>query len=385
MNNIYWSTASIIFYVMLALLGMFCMSKLKDESRQTTFKNLFLNPHFLLWWGAWTIIATWRLVTYGIGGMDAIGYVHTFENSLTPNLLDDHSTSDLLFFEIVRTIRRFTSDYHIYFLCIYGSMLAMYIYFLKHFSESRYSVVPYFLTFYLYLRSFNTLRSNFAIAIILMSLVAFSEKEYRKAYLFAIASVLIHKAAAVYALVLPFVHFFTKRRINYYYLVVFVVISAVGARIFQSWFLNFVADVDLGGAYKSYASSSLEGNHSFMYVDSFGQWLLAFLLWKYKNMFSRESVSNPKVRILWLAAVFDITMVPFSSILGIWRAYEFLYLSRLILLGLILSFVLKSKSNSIKILVRSMVFLFLLMWMIYRISRTYEDSALMPYIFEPFI
>lgn len=385
MYNTQWNSISIFFYVLLALIGMCCMHRIKKDSGFSNFKRLFANPFFLLWWGIWTIAAAYRLVGYGIGGTDASGYIDFFQNCLRPNYLDDHSTGDFLFLYITKFFRCMSEDYHVYFIFMYGFMLAVYIYFLKFFTESKYSVVPYFLTFYLFLRSFNTLRSNFAIAVILLSLVAFSRKEYRKAYIIAIGSVLIHKAAFIYAAVLPFVHIFRKRRINYYNLIIFAVLSTIVARIFQQWFIGFADNVELGGAYKAYASRSLEEDHSFLYVDSLGQWLLAFLLWKFRKVFIFESQNNPKMQLLWLASVFDIMMVPFSSILGIWRAYEFLYLVRLSMLSFLIWYVLRNKNRGVRYIVQFGTLVFFISWMVYRISRTYEDSALLPYVFEPFM
>lgn len=384
MYNPQWSDISIAFYVLLALQGMFCMSHLKNDNENMRFKELFVNPYFLFWWTTWTIVAVYRLVGYGIGGADAIGYVESFENCLNPYKIDEHLSSDIGFYGLTKLVRFVTDDYHIYFGVMYGSMLAMYIYFLKYFSERHYTVIPYFLTFYLYLRSFNTLRSNVAIAFILVSIVAFSKKEYRKAYIMVFVSMLVHKASFIYALVLPFVHLFWSKKIRVHYLVTFVVFSALLARIFQHWFIGFADDVDLGGAYKSYASNSLNG-HSFVYVDSFGQWLLAALLILNFKKLGVLVECSPKTRVLWLASIFDVIMVPFSSIMGIWRAYEFLYLVRLSMYSMLLWMFFKKSNIGMRNVINLLVLLFLIVWMIYRISRTYEDSSLLPYVFAPLI
>ena len=185
-------------------------------------------------------------------------------------------------------------------------------------------------------------------------------------------------------MVLPFVHIFLNRSMRIQYVAIIVIASALFARIFQNWFLGFADTVDLGGAYKHYAAKSLEG-HSFFYVDSFGQWLLALCLVFKNKAIGKVTKHNMNLRILWLASVFDIIVLPFSSILGVWRGYEFLYLVRLSMYAFLMALLLKDAKPSTKQMVQIITLLILVCWMTYRVSRTFEDSALLPYIFEPFM
>ena len=60
-------------------------------------------------------------------------------------------------------------------------------------------------------------------------------------------------------MVLPFVQIFQKKKLTVPIIIVFIAISSVVATFLQTFFLANFADVDLGGAYQSYAGSSLEG------------------------------------------------------------------------------------------------------------------------------
>lgn len=272
-------------------------------------------------------------------------------------------------------------------LTVYGFMAWSYFYFCYRFAPQKTSSIAYFLLFFLYLRSFSSLRSNFCISFIMLGLVALQSLKNYKVYLITFSSVLIHKAGLIFAMVLPFVQIFKKKKLTVPIIIIFIVISSIVATFLQTFFLTNFADVDLGGAYQSYAGSSLEGGG---FLDK--AWKIAFeqmalgvmMLINIKKLRTRWSAfdedDKKKIDIIYLICVFDFMLIPVNYIMGIWRGYEFLYAARLVMWGEVIA--VSTKSNSI---LRYFYFMAFVAWLIFRMDRTYEDSCLMPYIFEPFL
>ena len=262
-----------------------------------------------------------------------------------------------------------------------------YFYFCYRFAPKKTSSIAYFLLFFLFLRSFNTLRSNFGISFILLGLVALQSLKNYKVYLITFSSVLIHKAGLIFAMVLPFVQIFKKKKLTVPIIIIFIAISSIVATFLQTFFLTNFADVDLGGAYQSYAGSSLEGG-GFLgkaWKIAFEQMALGvMMLINIKRLRTRWSAfdeeDKKKIDIIYLICVFDFMLIPVNYIMGIWRGYEFLYAARLVMWGEVIA--VSAKSNSI---LRCFYFMVFVAWFIFRMDRTYEDSCLMPYIFEPFL
>lgn len=79
---------------MQSILGMFCFNFIcRNPSYGGNFR-IICKPYSLCLVFLWTFMASYRLVGWGIGGMDAINYVNDFNNCLNTSLLSDHATSD---------------------------------------------------------------------------------------------------------------------------------------------------------------------------------------------------------------------------------------------------------------------------------------------------
>ena len=385
MMRVYWDNLSMLFYILMGIVGMISLrSALKYKEIYKSKSLLYLTFGIIIW----TIFASFRLVMNNIGGSDAISYIGYFNKCLSGAKVFPYSEHmDFLMGVIIKTIRFFTSSHYVFFIIVYGFMAWSYFYFCYRFAPKKTSSIAYFLLFFLYLRSFNTLRSNFCISFILLGLVALQSLKNYKVYLVTFSSVLIHKAGLVFAMVLPFVQIFRKKKLTVPIIIVFIAISSSVATFLQTFFLNTFADVDLGGAYQSYASSSLEGNG---FLDN--AWKIAFeqmalgvmMLVNIKKLRTRWSAfdeeDKKKIDIIYLICVFDFMLIPVNYIMGIWRGYEFLYAARLVMWGEVIA--VSAKSNSI---LRYFYFVVFVTWLIFRLDRTYEDSCLMPYIFEPFL
>ena len=214
MYSTYWDYTSYLLYLAQALVGMFCLKNISTSDATYKKKNNLAKTYILLI-GVWTFFATFRLVTWGTGGMDAMNYISFFENSWgTFDEIQEHTASDVVFLWINRGIRLIASDYHVYFAIVYGFITYSIIQFTQRFCHKNFSFIPLLLAFYLFLRGYNTLRSNLAIAFILLGLIGIADKKYRWAYFCMVCSALTHKAGVLFAMSIPFLHFVLVRRVK---------------------------------------------------------------------------------------------------------------------------------------------------------------------------
>lgn len=388
MLGFYWSLSTLFFYLFLAFLGMWCMNFIKKDSQTFSFKNCLTNKYVLLWLFIWTFFAAFRHVSFYIGGADAKSYIGFFEkcNNVYYDAWMLHAGHDVLFKWINKIIRFITDDYHAYFLIVYGFMTFASIAFAQRFSRKEFNIAPYLLVFYLYLRSYNTLRTNLAIAFILIGLIYFADKKITKAYLWTFASVLIHKASLLYALALIFIHVFQKRRLTLKVASIMILCSVIAASLFQDWFTMFAGDVDLGGSYASYAvMTESEGFLTNFWKIAFEQIILGLFMalnsTKIKNYINSLAERNT-LNVLWHLCIFDMITIPVTFYLNIWRGYEYLYIPRIVMWGLILYLYTYKRPKYVRIIYTGLYIILFTAWMSFRIERTYEDSALMPYIFD---
>lgn len=381
----YWDNLSMFLYVVMGLVSMISLKCALDYKETDRKKSIVSLAYGII---IWTLFASFRLVARGIGGSDAINYIGYFDKCLSGAKVFPYSDHmDFLMGAIIKAIRFCTSSHYVFFLVLYGFMAWSYFYFCYRYAPKKTSSIAYFLLFFLYLRSFCSLRSNFCISIILLGLVALQSLKHYKVYLITFSSVLIHKAGLVFAMVLPFVQIFKKKKLTIPIVIVFIAISSEVATFLQTFFLTYFANVELGGAYQSYASRSLEGGG---FLEN--AWKIAFeqmalgvmMLINIKKLRTRWSAfdkeDKKKIDIIYLICVFDLMLIPVNYIMGIWRGYEFLYAARLVMWGEVIA--VSAKSNSI---LRYLYFVVFVAWLIFRMDRTYEDSCLMPYIFEPFL
>lgn len=391
MLHAHWSLATLILYLFLGFWGMLCIytynrnvlrgMHLKNASRRYYFAFVFI----------WTFFAVFRYVTYDIGGADAIDYIEFFKLSLKDSVQYLHGSEDYAFLYLNKVIRYFTDDYHWFFAVVYGLIAFVYAIFVRRFSNPKFCVVPFVLLFYVYLRSYNTLRSNLTSAVILMGLIFIADRKYYRAYIFLILSALIHKAGLLFAMAIPFCHYFKQREFKVKYAFLFTGVLIVCASIIRIFLMNFFSDLGLEGAYESYLRESEENSIFASATEFFGQWTLwAVLILQHNKITTfisstKSDYEKSMYKILYVLCFYDLILMPFNTLMGIWRGYEFFYPARLCMWSMLIYLWSRNKGSGIRFFIRIGFLLFFVSWMIFRISRTYESSSLMPYIFGPFI
>ena len=391
MQKVYWDLPSLFLYLFLSFVGYFCLRAIVEKANGKNVLTILTSKQSMCMIIIWTFFATFRLCNGYIGGSDSMGYIDFFEHCNDPGFAEtttDHSVLDPAFFCINKVIRFISSDYHIYFAIIYSFMASSIILFTKKYCAIGYSYVSFVLAFFLYLRSFSSIRSNLGLSFILIALYYLSDKRYKKSYLWAMCAVLTHKIFFLIALVVPFCHIFQKKDLKLVHVILLLVISVGFGIMFQDLFILYTSLNDMGGAYGAYAAKAKE-SATLWYVPNYEMYALSLLILvfykridrqidTYKQLKKTEGVFN--LKILRLICVFDILTLPVNLLLGNWRAYELLYIPRMCMWCYIVSFLGLKINNKKQINV--IFFIVLIAWIILRLYKTYEDTRLMPYAFD---
>lgn len=384
----YWSTSSMVLYIIMGLVSMSAVSYVKKREYNQGIIQGIINRATVAWILIWEFVTVFRKVDYGFGGSDAIQYVLYFKDCLKPNLHTLYAEHlDVGFQLLTKFIRYFTSDYRIYFALIYGIIIVAYIVFINEFTPTNIYYEPMILIFFVYLRGFTSVRTNLSVGFLLLALVALYRNKRIWSCIWLILCLGMH---IVSFLVVPFFAFYflyKNKRLKTWQWITLYAAVLVGARIVQ----NFLSKMtSLRGAYAYYATANM--NTSFFdngWKIAFGQLLLLAFFFIFQKRIN-ENVSNynelnrKRYQYIYLMCVYDFLMIPVNFILGIWRGYEYFYIPRMILWGIVLkniSYYLTPRSRKIFRIVSLTLFI---IWMIFRVYNTYEDSLLMPYIFEIF-
>lgn len=391
----HWSFLSMLFYELLALFGFICFyfGRRIQSTHPSFAKNPMKTPSYIIWIVVWTIFATFRYVGNGIGGTDAAGYIMFFEdcNSNIYSSWMEHVGDDLFFKYFNKTLRYLFSDYHVYFAIIYGIMTAIMVNFIDYFCpKNKYSTIPAILIFHIYLRGFNTIRSNFAFCLLLAAIIMMAKQKYRWMIGLTIASVLTHKSMVIFAMFIPFYYVFTKRYVlNVKNAILLLILSAGLAGTVQSYATLFLSEAEFEGAYSYYANRSGETNFTDNYWKiAFEQIVLGMMMLLFnssykKYMMNSDSNTQERVQLIWLLCVFDILLIPVCFILSIWRAPEFFHMARTVMWCVI--FWILFKKYKMGVVEKLLLSLLLFAWIYNRVEHTWADSGLMPYIFEPYM
>ena len=369
------------------------MYKVKIASSHDRHYSQFINIYVLSYIFILTILAAYRLVDHGIGGTDAYGYKFFFEKcneSLYSNF-GWFLHQDVLFRYFTKFLRLFTSDHHFYFFVMYGFMVVAYLLFIIAFCPKRSNYIPCLLLIFLYWRGFNTLRSNIAIAVMMIALILLYRKKTKMALGVAVSSFFVHKMAAIYLLFFPFYFLFTRIKLTKFRFVLVMLLVLLSGSLIQRFFLNYFADEELNGAYVSYATRSIYSSFwDNTWKIAFEQMALGAMMWIYYRKIQRHILLLNKhdarrLQLVWMMCLFDMMTIPINYTMGVWRGYEFFYLPRIIMWCEILYLFNFSRNKKERYLLNVLFLCAFIAWMVFRFYNMWAQSCLMPYIFEPFL
>lgn len=345
----------------------------------------------MIWIFSWSMLAALRYINdMGVGGSDAYMYMTFFKSCSSFWKMINAAHFDIGFKLFTFIVRLFTDNYHIYaFICAF-ILVGSYAIVVQRLCPSDINTIPLVLIFYLFLRGFTTYRTNLSVAFFLIGIVCLYEKKYVRSLLLMVISVLFHKSSIIYALIVPFMIIYNKRKLSVKESVALVCLGCVLGRIIQTVMLGAFGTA-LGDAYQSYASRSV-GKSFFdgFWKIAFEQMILSVPMLIYRTKINRiwpsnELESRDKIKFVWNVCIFDFIMIPTTYTISLWRGYEYLYIFRLIMWGTLLEIFLKRFSYQSKVLIKIVALSIFLIWFVWRVCKTYEPSGLLPYVYCYFI
>lgn len=388
----HYDNFSMLLYVMLGLLSMWAVKKAKILEIKTVRIQPVTCKYYVVWFVVWVIIAVFREVAYKIGGTDALNYIGFFDRCMHPNVESfySHFYDDVFYLWVNQLSHVIYPDYHVFFFVAYGFFILSFVYFCIYFVPKRTDFAPFVLLFYLFLRSFNTIRSNFAISVLMVACVFLLRRKYVVAFAIAVASVLFHKSSALFAMVIPFCWYFRERMVSLKLALCLEILSMAAVPALQIFAIDFIISQEIDGAYSSYIKGGM-GNSFWVagWTIAFEQMLLGvFMLVNYRRI-KRDEKNNDaldisRIRMLWNICVFDMLLIPINFGLHIWRGYEYFYVARLALWGYLLYLWLTRCDRRMKTFFKHLLVLAFIAWMVFRVYNTWEPSGLMPYVFDLF-
>ena len=385
-----WSTPTMLLYIVMGLIGALCIKYNSDSLKYKKLSRKCISAPYIFLFFTWEAFAVFRLVRYPIGGADAAAYARYFVNCFHP--VGDWETNHIaiMYRWLNQCVRIFTDDYHVMFFLIYAIIVASYIAFIEEFRISEMSCIPFVILVYIYIRGFNTIRTNLGVACVLFSLIAMHRKRNKIAFVFAIISALFQVASLLYAAVVLFYYLNKEKNVRIRSCVIGLFFASFAARLGQYIVLNYQLPFLENGAYRWYASTSsgqsFFGNY---WKISFPQIVMGgvyFALYK-RLQIAKEGMKpcdRDKVQFVEWVIIFDVLTIPVTFVLGIWRGYEYLYIARLMMWAYLIPIIMRCFTKQSRKYIHIGLFIMFVGWMIFRQYNTWEDSGLMPYIFEPF-
>ena len=381
--NARWDWVSVIIYCLISFICVYCIKKANHKNIKQ--KQIY----YSIWLFIWVIFASFRYYDYHIGGTDTLNYVEFFENINSGYLRPYFQHYNIGYWVFNRIIRFFTSNVRIYFIILYSIITISYVIFIDELIPENTYYAPYFLVFFLYLRSFNTFRTNLSVALLLFSLIEAKHNKKILSILLMIISCSIHVSSILYAPVIFFYWIYKKRQINIkeslIFAVIFYFVGLIGRTL-----LPVIFDSSLD-AYASYSMRNVGVSFfSNFWKIVFGQLVLLIFIIIFNQTINQSiEKEDPQTQnnllFVKILCIYDLILIPTSFLLGFWRAPEYLYLARIIMWGYllrILSYKYFTLNSQIYIIYIS--YIIYIFWFINRLGATWEDSGLLPYIFFPF-
>ena len=388
-----WDWMSMLLYIFMGIVGALCIRYVNEKSggnRVSIHKQSIIA--YMIWLITWIVFATWRYVAREIGGMDASSYIQYFNVCLNPGDYWFAEHVDVLYRIVNKGVRLFFDDYHALFFILYGFIILSYICFTETFRFKGMNYAPMILIVYVFIRGFNTLRTNLGVSCILFSIVFLNKNKTFLAIIFAVFSVLFQVASLIYAGYLLFYYLYKKRKIGIIKCIIWIFVASFAGRFGQYIIANYDIPFLSHGSYKWYAVYSQEGQTFFtnFWKIAFSQMLLGLsilLLWKplCADIQKRNRKDKKKLKLLITLCAYDLILIPITYILNVWRGYEYLYIVRLFMWSEILCVIKCRSSKDVRMIMNIGFVMLFLIWMVFRQYNTWEDSGLMPYVFEPLL
>lgn len=375
-----WSIETLIFYIGLSMIIalLFKIAIQKKENKN----NLYILIYIILF-GLLNFIAVFRYIDVKIGGTDAIAYIKLFnEATLVPfNLIKIITLNgkEYLFYNMFYIFRIFTIDYHYVFFLIYSIIILAYIVFItKNFKTTKRYIVL-MLMILPYLNSFNVIRNSFAGAIGLIALNKLKDNKKVTFYILSIIATLIHYTAIILIVFEIYNSFFKKKILkkskNIKVIYALIIILEL---ILYPVLINYLAN----SGYSTYLGLqySLLG-----YIPI----LILFIATEITKKDLTKRIEEDENIIFYNAFIFYCLLLPILiPFNGPSRLNIYFEIPRFIIWGYVLDIFqnrIKQFKGRSEYIYNFILTAIIIMWIIFRIFRTWEAAGIMPYYNEIFM
>lgn len=395
----YTGQADVVTYLIYIFMGLFCWFSVKVflrtgarsvqkdgllavGSREDRIEHYLAAGLFVL---VLALFAALRKVGSDLGGSDAAAYEDYFKHatSFAYHRENPYNISEPVFFLYNFLFRKLTGNVRVFFFFTYAFIAASYLLFIRAYAKDTEVASPYLLLVFLYLKAFCTLRTSFSVACFLIALVVFKKHKLLSTPLFFIP-VFIHRMSLLYA-ILPifywFYRFVNKRTTVLERFLVYascLVCSVAGSILLREFILRFNVISGLDASYiESSGGLSLLGRYP-MYFSFI---LLIILLRIYIPLsFSKQKSCALIDDDLFFLFVFDVIVFPASLIFGMWRANEYLYVSRLALWSVSFPLLVNLSFGKYKRILYPLFSAAFVLWLGFRLFSEWEALKIMPYL-----
>ena len=385
----YFDIWTVIFYVIVGFFIVALIKSMMQKNSQTLLgstKNGKLKPGgaAILFILLLTIVATLRKVSGHVGGADASNYIINFQTVINRSYFETMTGKNLEpgFQLFTAAIRNLTDEYRIYFIVIYSFIAYSYVKFIKDKCPRGLIYIPFILVMYIYLRSFNTIRTSMAVGLVLIGLSMMDKRKWLS-LVYILASVSFHRMCLLFVPVWGFYYFFGKKlnEIKRWKFVFYAVSGLVVTYLLSIQVQLFVGEsLALDDLDVYYTTHSMGENHLERYPLVLGHLLLFAAIAMYYNKIEW----NEKTIYLRTIFLYDLWIVPAGVILGMWRFVEFFYLVRLSLWCVIIYSLTRKVPKNKKEYIHVMSFLLFGAWLVFRIFKEWDSAKISPYIFDLF-
>lgn len=370
----YFDYGSLILFVLIGLLSSYMLNLSINYRKNTTYTH---QTGYICFYIIFVSVATLRLITFnGIGGIDAFEYERLFLNALSSE--SRFEEQDILFGLFNKVVRIFIDSPVIYRFICYSIITLSYIFFIKSFCIKGVTCIPFIVLMIPYLKSFNTMRSSMAIAVILCGLVFLKDRRTLRGVILICTSVFIHRMSILYVLFLPFyaiLKHYTYTNSNIKLIIVVSTLTTIGYYLALRIQQYAIAVSLLDGADAYYISKNLNGSILDAAITVIPLILLS-VMWLLCN---NRLKYDRNISFLELMISFDIVITPIANILGMWRANEYFYLGRLVFWSYLIPVFCSGFKVQSRVIIKVLLAILFTAWLTYRITREWEPCGLMPY------
>jgi len=293
-------------------------------------------------------------------GADTASYVSAFHNANSFNL--QYSLNNLIsqrepLFQITTyIIRKITDSYTIYLLC-YGIIIASaYTRFIKSFWNTNNSFIMIIGLMVEYHYGLNVMRTALGMAFVLMSLCEIKKEKWIKAIIVGIIGVLFHYSAFIHIPLIILFYVVSRRERLSRKKIILLIAASIGIIIAG---VPLLSNYFLATRYHGYVERASSGT-------LLGYWYIILSIGLSIILLLKNREKDAKSNILIFTTLYNVILLLLNYLFGAYRLTNLYVAPRLCLWDTLPQ---RFKSPQHRVIIRSVLFISLIVYMLFRMSR----------------